>query len=79
MMVSVTKFALLPPGCHHEVKSLFRLGDALVLFDTETQANEWLKLQLVENKTYFKIVSVVIAMDARLADSTEVQLVKEGK
>lgn len=78
-MISVTKFALLTPGCSYEIKNLFRLGEVLALFDNETQAKEWLKLQLVENPDYFKVVPVVISMDARLADSNEVKLVKDSK
>lgn len=72
MMNSTTKFGLVPPGSHLEVKNLFRNGDAIQLFDTETAAREWLSLQIADNKQYFKVVSVVIAMDERQAKMEEV-------
>lgn len=72
MMNSTTKFGLVSPGSHLEVKNLFRNGDALVLFDTETAAKEWLSLQIADNKEYFKVVSVVIAMDERQSKTEKV-------
>lgn len=65
MINNTIKFGLVPGGSHLELKNLFRLGDAIVLFDTETTAREWLNSQIADNKAYFKVVSISLSMDEK--------------
>jgi len=63
MMNTKTSYALLPPGVNCTISSLYRLGNALVLFDTELQAKEWLDTQITDNKSYFKIIEVCLVLN----------------
>lgn len=78
-MNTKTNYALLPPGLNCTISNLYKLGDALVLFDTETQAQKWLDLQIADNKNYFKIIEVCLVIneaktELKQLENTEVKV-----